>query len=125
MKTPKIGIVGPCASGKTTLARGLERLGFPARPIAQEHSFAPAMWQRIANPDLLIYLDVSFANSMKRRPLNWTEADFQEQLRRLEHARENADLLIDTNPLTIEQVLQTVLDFIKGVSADFAQITLG
>ncbi len=112
MKNAKIGIVGPCAAGKSTLAKGLARSGYLAKPVAQEHSFVPAMWQRIANPDLLIYLNVSFSNSMKRRPLNWTEAEFQEQLRRLEHARANADLLIDTDPLGIEEVLQTALNFI-------------
>ncbi len=52
--------------------QGLKQRGYPnARPISQEHSYVPYMWQRITNPDVLIYLDVSFENAQKRRWLNW------------------------------------------------------
>lgn len=108
-----IGIVGPCAAGKTTLVAGLADHGYQARGIAQEHSFAPSMWQRITNPDLLIYLDVSYENTLQRRQLNWTQAEYDEQLYRLRHAREHADLSIDTNPLTISEVLDRVINFLE------------
>ena len=57
MDSPKIGVVGPCAAGKTTLIAGLRNHGYTAKHIAQEHSYVPAMWQLLTNPDILIYLD--------------------------------------------------------------------
>jgi len=74
------------------------------------------MWQVIAKPDILIYLSTSFPISTSRRKLNWQEKDFTEQLRRLAHAHEHADLIIDTDDLTPEQVLQKVLDYLRRVA---------
>ena len=111
---PLIGIVGPCGSGKTTLTEALDSLGYPARHIAQEHSYVKDMWKRITNPDLLVFLQVSYAVSQQRRSMNWTEAEYNEQQRRLSHARERADLYLDTDSLSIEEVLEQVLAFIKA-----------
>lgn len=107
-----IGIVGPCGSGKSTLMAGLERRGFACRHIAQEHSYVQAMWQIITKPDALIYLHSSFETSTARRKLNWLEKDYLEQLRRLAHAREHANLTIETDSLTIDAVLQKALDYL-------------
>jgi cytidylate kinase len=109
-----IGVVGPCGSGKTTLIAGLEREGFQCRHIAQEHSYVPTMWKRITNPDLLIYLNSSFEVSTQRRKLNWNEAEYQEQLRRLDHARQHADLTIETDDLSPVEVLERTLSFIRS-----------
>ncbi|HUI90454.1 MAG TPA: hypothetical protein VLX61_17180 [Anaerolineales bacterium] len=109
-----IGVVGPCGSGKSTLIAGLECEGFRCRHIAQEHSYVPTMWKRITNPDLLIYLHSSFEVSTQRRQLNWNEAEYQEQLRRLDHARQHANLIIETDERTIEEVLESALRFIKS-----------
>lgn len=111
-ETGKIGIVGPCGAGKSTLAAGLKRYGFDVRHIAQEHSYVATMWRKITNPEILIFLDVSFELAKVRRQLNWTEAEYAEQLYRLRDARQNADLYIDTNPLTPAQVLNQVLQFL-------------
>ncbi len=92
---------------------GLQRAGYSCRHIAQEHSYVPYMWQRITNPAVLVFLDASFAVCTARRRLNWTELDFQEQLRRLEHARQHADLVVPTDNLSIEQVLGRVLGFLS------------
>ena len=81
----------------------------------------PTMWQVIARPDVLIYLATSFPVSTSRRKLNWQEKDFNEQLRRLAHAREHADLIIDTDALTPEQVLQMALDFLKRIVKETAE----
>ena len=113
---PLIGVVGPCGSGKSTLIEGLEKEGYPCRHIAQEHSHVPAMWQIISRPDLLIFLDASFPVSTARRRLDWQEKDYQEQLRRLSHARQHAHLILDTDNLTPNQVLQTTLNFLDGIS---------
>jgi len=72
-----------------------------------------AMWQIITKPDTLIYLNASFAVSTARRKLNWQKKDHEEQLRRLAHAREHANLLIETDELTPNQVLQQTLDYLK------------
>jgi deoxyadenosine/deoxycytidine kinase len=110
-----IGIVGPCGSGKSTLISGLERYGYRCRHIAQEHSHVQAMWQIISKPDLLIYLDASFPVSTARRRLDWQEKDYQEQLRRLAHAHEHAHLIIETDVLTPDQVLQQALVFLEEI----------
>ncbi|HEX9675289.1 MAG TPA: hypothetical protein VGA07_04875, partial [Anaerolineales bacterium] len=83
---PKIAIVGPCASGKTTLATRLQREGYSARQIVQEHSYVADMWKVLSMPDLLIFLDASFATCNRRKALNWLENEYLEQRRRLRHA---------------------------------------
>jgi cytidylate kinase len=107
-----IGLVGPCASGKTTLATRLEERGWRVRHIAQEHSYVKDMWKRITNPDVLIFLDASYPVTLQRRRLNWSEADWIEQQRRLAHARSSANLYIDTDQLSVEQVLEKVVEFL-------------
>jgi cytidylate kinase len=115
-KKPLIGIVGPCGAGKSTLTDALSARGYSVRHIAQEHSYVKDMWNRLTNPDLLVFLDVSYTISQQRRPMNWTEADFFEQQRRLDHAREHADFYLATDDLGIDEVLQKVLGFIKKSS---------
>ena len=108
-----IGVVGPCGSGKSTLIAKLEQHGYACRHIAQAHSYVKDMWQRITNPDLLIFLQASFPVSTARRKLNWLERDHIEQQRRLAHALQNANLVVETDSLTPEQVLDKVLIFLK------------
>ena len=110
---PLIGVVGPCAAGKSTLIAGLTRLGYCTRHIAQEHSYVKDMWQRLTNPDMLVFLDVSYATTCQRRKLDWTKADWGEQQHRLRHAREKADLYLDTDKLSVEQVLERVVEFVR------------
>ncbi len=111
-----IGVVGACGAGKSSLVAGLQIQGYKSRHIAQEHSYVPDMWKRITDPDVLIYLEVSYENTVIRRKLNWTIDEYTEQQRRLRHARSNADLIIDTNPLTKEQVLEKALAFLVTIS---------
>jgi guanylate kinase len=110
---PLIGVVGPCASGKSTLIAGLTRLGYRTRHIAQEHSYVKDMWHRLTNPDILVFLDAAHLTTCRRRKLDWTEADWQEQQNRLSHARANADLYIDTDNSSIEEVLNRVITFVE------------
>ena len=112
---PLIGIVGPCGAGKSTLAAGLQRLGFRARPITQEHSYVKDMWQQLTRPDVLIFLQASHQVGARRRNMNWTEAEWQEQQFRLRHARELTDFYLETDPLTIEQVLTKVTAFLSNI----------
>ena len=110
----KIGIVGPCAAGKTTLQNNLIRLGYDAHAIAQEHSGVQSMWQRITNPDVLIFLDASRATICARLNVNWEQSYIDEQQRRLTHAREHADFFLITDPLTREQVAERAIDFLNS-----------
>jgi hypothetical protein len=110
---PVVGVVGVCAAGKSTLITGLKKHGIHTKHIAQEHSYVQDMWKRLTNPYLLIFLDASYPVTLVRRQLNWSKADWGEQQRRLRHAREHADLYILTDGLSIEQVLQSAIDFIE------------
>ena len=107
-----VGIVGPCGSGKSTLIAALEARGCACRHIAQEHSYVKDMWKRIANPDVLIFLQASFPACTARRKLNWNESDYAEQQRRLAHALAHADLIVDTDALTPGDVARRVLEFL-------------
>ncbi len=110
---PLIGIVGVCASGKSTLISGLNELGMRTRHIAQEHSYVKDMWKRITNPDVLIFLDASYEVTIHRRQLDWTRAEWEEQQRRLLHARQNADLYVNTDNLGISEVINQVVRYLS------------
>lgn len=111
---PRIAVVGPCVSGKTELVTALRAAGYEARHVAQEHSYVPSMWQRIARPDVLIYLDVDFGAAKARRPyIDWGPERLQEQADRLAHARTHCDLYVNTGPLSREQVRERVFRFLE------------
>jgi len=116
-KRPLIGVVGPCGSGKSTLIAGLQQHGFACRHIAQEHSYVQAMWQIISKPDVLIYLQSSFETSTARRKLDWLVKDYDEQLRRLAHAREHAHIVISTDDLTPEEILQKAVGSLHKIDS--------
>jgi hypothetical protein len=118
MSGPLIAVVGVCASGKSTLVRGLQARGWNARHVVQEHSYVPDMWQRITQPDLLIYLDASVEIIRQRRrdpemPAWLIEAERH----RLRHALESCDLYIQTGALSPDQVLERALDFLGKIGA--------
>lgn len=104
-----IGVVGVCASGKSTLIKGLNARGYNCRHIAQEHSYVQDMWQRITRPDILIYLAVSYEKASIRKKLNWTMAEYEIQLSRLQHAREHAEIIIDTDSLTPDELINIAI----------------
>jgi dephospho-CoA kinase len=108
---PLIGLVGVCASGKSTITVLLRATGMRAKPIAQEHSYVADMWQRLTQPEILVFLDASYAETIARRRLNWSEAEYLEQHRRLAHARLHANLYIFTDGLTPAEVIQEIILF--------------
>lgn len=109
-----IVIVGPCAAGKSTLATLLRQKGWPARQIAQEHSYVPTMWQQLSKPETLIYLDASFEVCSERKSLHWNREEYEEQVRRLAHARAHCDFYLATDELSPHQVLEETLEFLAG-----------
>jgi len=112
---PVIGVVGPCAAGKSTLVAALRFQGYSVRHIAQEHSYVQDMWKQISDPDILVYLDVSYEVSILRTGSTWSKFIYDNQVQRLLHAKENADLLIMTDDLSPEQVRNRVLEKIQGL----------
>ncbi len=115
---PRLALVGPCAAGKSTLAEVLRAAGYVVRHVAQEHSHVPDMWRRLARPDLLIFLDVSYEAALARRPRGMGGPDWMvEQADRLAHARAHCDFYLDTSPLSIPEVAGRVFAFLDEAAA--------
>lgn len=114
-RKPLIAVVGVCASGKSTLTAGLRGAGWNARPVSQEHSYVPDMWQRLTKPDILIFLDCALETTRRRRQ----NPDFPDWLYmaerdRLRHARAHADLYILADSLTPAEVLAQAIAFLEA-----------
>lgn len=109
----RIAVTGPCASGKTTLVTRLRELGLDAHNVAQEHSGVHNLWRR-KQPDVLVMLEATLPVIRRRRTVPWGEERLTVQRERLADARRHADLFIQTDELTREEVAQRVLDFIAG-----------
>jgi chloramphenicol 3-O-phosphotransferase len=112
-----IAVVGPCASGKSLLVQALQERGYNAHEVLQEHSYVGAMWQRITQPDVLVYLDVSEETARQRRrtsaPAGWWSTLGQ----RLSHAREHADLYLQTDEMSPQEILDATLALLQSLSA--------
>lgn len=108
----RIAVVGHCASGKSTLVGALRRHGYDAYAVAQEHSAISWLW-RHAEPEVLIYLDVPLATVRERRGEEWPQAVYDAQEVRLQEARVNADLLLNTQTESISVMTQHTLDFLR------------
>ncbi|NPA26333.1 MAG: hypothetical protein GXO36_01860 [Chloroflexi bacterium] len=111
---PDVALVGPCAAGKSTIARMLQARGWRARAIAQEHSFVPDMWRRLTDPRVLVFLDATWEETRRRKGLRWDRADYEAQQRRLAHARAHADLYIRTDGLSPEAVVARIEAFLRA-----------
>ena len=110
---PIIKVVGISGSGKSTLVKALRAAGYDARPVSQEHSNVPTLWQQFERSSYLIYLYTSLvAQRARRTEVTWTEEAHQEEMRRLAHARDHADLRIDTDQLSPEGVLEVALSYL-------------
>lgn len=107
---PLVAVVGVCAAGKSTLAHNLRARGWNARQVAQEHSYAPDMWRRITDPDVLIYLDAQLATiRLRRRDPDFPAWLLEAERYRLRHARQHCAIYLPTDDLTPEEVLARVL----------------
>ncbi len=112
----RIVIVGPCASGKTTLVGGLWAHGFAgARVVAQEHSGVADLWKIRGWPDALIYLDVQLDTiTARQQRSDWTNEYLVEQHRRLQSARAACDVYLATDELTPQEVLKRVAEYLMS-----------
>jgi chloramphenicol 3-O-phosphotransferase len=109
----RIAVVGPCASGKSTLTAALRAAGYEARMPAQEHSYVADMWRRLVDPDVLIYLDITYEALLARRPHFGEPEYLAREKARLRHARAHADLVVDTSQLTADEVRAVVMSFLR------------
>lgn len=100
----RIVVIGPCASGKSTLVEGLRRLGYQATACAQEHSEIPTLW-RHGSPDVVIALAVDLPTVRRRRGEDWPEVIYRTQQRRLAAATAAAAVVLDTSVLDTAEVL--------------------
>lgn len=110
-QTPRVVVVGPCASGKTTLVATLRAHGYDASVTAQEHSAIPRLWQR-TDPDVLIALVVNIEAVRERREETWPGWLHDVQEERLSNAQDAADLVIDTSQLGADEVAERVMQFL-------------
>ena len=110
----RVAVVGPCASGKSTLTAALRAAGYEARQPAQEHSYVPDMWRRLGDPDVLIYLDISYEALLERRPHFGEQEYLEREKGRLAHARAHADLVVDTSALAAEAVAAQVMSLLEA-----------
>ncbi len=108
----RIIVVGVCASGKTTLVENLQRLGYDADTVAQEHSYVPALF-RHTSPDVVVFLDASYATIKKRRAVDWGEDYVAGERERLALARASCDLYINSDSVNSDQVFRRVRRFLE------------
>ena len=111
---PIIKVVGISGSGKSTLVNALREAGYDARPVSQEHSNVPSLWQQFDRPSYLIYLFASLEiQQARRQDVTWSDAAHEEELRRLAHAREHADVRINTGEMTPAGIVKMVRSYLS------------
>lgn len=108
----RVVVVGPCASGKSTLVNGLREHGYDAVVCSQEHSEIPTLW-RHSDPDFLIMLEIPLETIRDRRGAEWPESIYRAQIDRLAAARGAADVVIDASTADANHVLSTALERIR------------
>jgi broad-specificity NMP kinase len=109
----RISIVGPCASGKSTVVRALRMYGYDAHVTSQEHSAVPRLWNK-REPAILIALQADLESiRLRRRNPRWSRAVFLEQQSRLADAFSHADHVIDTSNRSANDVVHELLKFLE------------
>lgn len=108
---PRVVVVGPCASGKTTLVRNLQAMGVDARVSGQEHSSIRNLWRRL-QPDILIALDLDLETLRQRRDPAWPANLYSVQHARLKGAFMSANALIDTSCTPEADVLEAAMEVV-------------
>ena len=115
----RVVVVGPCASGKSTLAERLSAVGFDAYVCAQEHSEIPTLWRHLG-PDIVIGLDVDLATIRDRRGDDWPDTIYQQQRRRLGLAWDAAEIIIDTSTTSADETFARAVDALNQLQTQSA-----
>ena len=114
----RIAVVGPCASGKSTLVRALRMHGYDAHVTSQEHSAVPGLWRR-SDPGIVIALNADLESiRLRRGNPRWRRKVWEDQQARLRDAFEHADFLADTSARSTNDVVGEVLAFLHSRSHD-------
>lgn len=108
----RIAVVGVCASGKTTLVKGLKDAGYDAYNVAQEHSGIHNFWNK-HHPDILVMIDATLSAIKKRRLVYWDQERLDVQHKRLADAKAHANLFIQTDAYNADEVREQVIDYIE------------
>ncbi|MBE6098378.1 hypothetical protein [Schwartzia succinivorans] len=108
----RIAVVGVCASGKTTLVKGLKDAGYDAYNVAQEHSGIHNFWNK-HHPDILVMIDATLPAIKKRRLVYWDQERLDVQHKRLADAKAHANLFIQTDAYNADEVREQVIDYIE------------
>jgi len=111
----RVVVAGVCASGKTTLVKSLRELGIDAYNVAQEHSMIKNLWNH-REPDILVVLNAELPIIRKRRAVSWGEERLVVQRARLDDACQHADVYIQTDDLSRDEIVQNVLEHIRRQS---------
>lgn len=109
----RVVVIGPCASGKTSLVTSLQRLGYDAHASGQEHSEISELWRHL-DPDMLVGLHIDLDTLRRRRSATWSGRLYERQLLRLASGYEHADLLIDCDYIDQETVIQQVVAWLEA-----------
>jgi shikimate kinase len=105
----RVAVVGSCASGKTTIVARLREHGIDAWAVAQVHSAIAELWRHLG-PDRLVFLDTILETVRARRgDDNWPGWIFDLQQERLLNARTHADVIVDTNDRSVDEIVATIL----------------
>src|SRR5690606_6747791 len=104
----RIVVIGPCASGKTSLTTRLQRLGYDALACGQEHSETAELWKH-QQPDALVGLRIALDTLRQRRSREWPATIYGRQMSRLESGYRSADLVIDCDAIDQEAVMDRVV----------------
>ena len=104
----RIVVIGPCASGKTSLTTRLQRLGYDALACGQEHSEIAELWKH-QQPDVVIGLRIGLDTLRQRRSDAWPEAIYHRQMTRLESGYRNAHLVIECDAVDQQAVSDRVV----------------
>lgn len=104
----RIVVVGVCAAGKSTLVNNLRALKIDACSVPQEHSVVKGLWRR-KHPDLLVMLDATLPVIRKRRIVAWGQERLDAQHQRLKNAFCHADLFLETDDLTKNEVVERII----------------
>lgn len=113
MLTVRVGVVGNCVAGKSTLVSALKSKGYDAVNIPQEHSVSKKFWHRL-RPDVVIYLSCTLLAAQSRRRIQWGQERLDEQWDILSDVREHAHIIIATDELSKDQVLALAEDTINN-----------
>ena len=110
----RVVVVGPCASGKSTLVESLRQLGYDAVVSAQEHSDVPTLWRR-SRPSALVVLTVDLPTTSRRRHRQWPATLHHVQRDRLRLAVAEATATIDTSSLSPMAVLAATTRVLREI----------